>query len=298
MQNLNNNKVSPIVFPKAQMNGEDLIFNSEDDYRFAMSEGVFYVKIPDNFKVEDVYKFCQSFYQDTNDKNDKTRGFKELEYNDSILGYSDRPDQVEQLQLEVNLWDKYFPNDVSKLLHQMNKFGIEILKSVFDKLGVIKSDIPTITGDMESNKGLQYIILNHYRSFKNDIGIATHKDSGFITVLYMLEEGLEAKINGEYISIPPEEGYFTINLGHALEVLSENLSVPVKAVDHRVTRIMKNSSEPDRHTYGTYIGPRFDMDLYQYDNNRKLKFYQKFVDFQKIKARKMGYEFHPKVKIV
>lgn len=50
----------------------------------------------------------------------------------------------------------------------------------------------------------------------------------------------------------------------------------------------------DRFTFGSYIGPRWDQDLYQI-SGETVKPVQSFLEFQKRKAAEMGYEFHPKV---
>jgi isopenicillin N synthase-like dioxygenase len=285
------------TFPKSEICDGSLCFQSEIDYQNALKEGVFFVKIPKDIDVKPGIKFCENFYKKKDNGIDKEyKGFNQLSYNDSILGYSDRHDQVEQVQLEIPLWNKYFPQELSNLLFMMNKLGLLIVENIFEKVGITKKYWDVITGGASKSTALQYCIFNHYRSLKNRIGITKHKDSGFITVLYSPEPGLEALTDERWVSIYPEDGYFTINLGHSFEVLTGKQNLSIKAVEHRVKEIKKSSNEPDRYSFGTYIGPRFDMNLFQYDNG-KLVFYKTFIEFQKIKAKEMGYEFHPKVKV-
>lgn len=285
-----------IDYPKADIQKEKLVFQEKGGFDKAIKEGVFYIKIPQNFDYEAANKFANSYHLPKNGTDDKYKGFKDVEFKESILGYSSPNDQVELLQLETKLWSKYLPSDVSELLNQMNNISKIILKEICSKIGVKNEDLDKITGGMDNDNGLQYCIFNHYRSSKNTIGFTAHKDSGFITTLYSIEPGLEAFKAGNWYPIDPIPGYFTINLGHSLEILSQKMSQPIHAVYHRVRKTENVSKNiPDRFSIGSYIGPRFDMNLYQY-NNGELEFYQTFMDFQIAKAKEMNYEFHPNVK--
>jgi isopenicillin N synthase-like dioxygenase len=296
MSAINLENKSEIHFPKAEIDNSILKFNSEEDYNFALSEGVFFLKIPDEVNLIPGIKFSENFYKNKDGEDDSYKGFITLPYEDSLLGYSNRHDQVEQVQLEMSLWEKYFDFELALLLNEMNKLGLQIIENIFKKISIEEKYWDVITGGASKNTALQYSIFNHYRSQVKKMGITKHKDSGFITVLYSPESGLEAYSQNRWIPINPEPGYFTINLGHSFEILTAKLNQPVVAVDHRVKHISKPQGEPDRYSFGTYIGPRFDMNLFQYDNN-ELVFYQTFLEFQQIKAKLMGYEFHPKVKI-
>ena len=58
---------------------------------------------------------------------------------------------------------------------------------------------------------------------KDDIKLVTpeHTDSGFITLLTtFMYPGLQVEINGEYRSIKPKENAIIINIGDALEKIS------------------------------------------------------------------------------
>ncbi|MEW3673644.1 hypothetical protein QOZ77_31030, partial [Pseudomonas aeruginosa] len=83
-------------------------------------------------------------------------------------------------------------------------------------------------------------------------------------------------------------------LGHSFELLTEKSATPVQASYHRVRRMEPQERKADRFTFGSYIGPRWDQDLYQI-SGETVKPVQSFLEFQKRKAAEMGYEFHPKV---
>lgn len=285
-----------IRYPKAKLDNKNLVFETPDGLNNALSMGVFYVKIQDNFDHYTAKKFANSYYLDKDGMDDEYKGFKNAKLENSILGYSSPNDQVELLQLEIKLWHKYFAPDVVNMLTQLNEVSKIVLEAIFNAIGVKKEDVDQITGGLDDNNGLQYCIFNHYRSSHNAIGFTAHKDSGFITTLYSIEPGLEAYQDGKWIPVDPINNYFTVNLGHALEVLSAKMQRPVHAIYHRVRKTLKSEKELDRFSIGSYIGPRFDMDLFQYQENGELKSVQKFIDFQISKAKEMDYEFHPRIK--
>jgi hypothetical protein len=68
---------------------------------------------------------------------------------------------------------------------------------------------------------------------------------------------------------------------------------PAAASYHRVRPMAPRPDRRDRTSFGVYIGPHFDQDLNQYDENGNLTRYQSFMSFQRQKAAEMGYEFHP-----
>ena len=62
-----------------------------------------------------------------------------------------------------------------------------------------------------------------------------HTDSGFITLLTtFMFPGLQVEINGEYRNIKPKENAIIINIGDALEKIS---NYEIKATRHRVIDI-------------------------------------------------------------
>jgi len=285
-------------FPKSSIVNGKLCFEEIDDFDKAINYGVFYVKIPDSVDDKPGWNYCSNFYLDkSGDKNlDDYRGYSREKFSESAFGYTLKPDQIEQVQLEMSLWDKYFPSDLCKTLKDMNRIGVFLVEEIFKHIGIPKKLWDTATGNMASGEALQYCIFNHFRSNINSIGGNAHKDSGFITVLCMQESGQEIYLEEEWHPVPPLKDHFAINIGHSLEILTEKMSKPVNATYHRVVKTVKNKGEPDRHTFGAYIGPRIDMNLFNFDEkSQSLKVFKKFIDFQKEKAKEMKYPFHPRL---
>lgn len=288
-------------YPTAFMSGNQLIFLELDGFARACAHGVFYLQEPEDINFLHGERLAQSFYHDQSiDESDPYRGFKQRPLSLSALGYSSpSTDQVELLQLEAKLWYKYLPTEVAKDLWRMNALSVQILTALMGYLQLTVSDMATIARGIETDDALQYCIFNHYRSAReNAIGFTAHKDSGFITTLYTKTSGLECYESGEWFDIAPSPGCLTIVLGHAFEVLTERLPTRVLANYHRV----RNSNPVskglnDRHSYGVYIGPRFDQDLYQYSPSGALERHSSFLEFQKRKASEMSFEFHPRVDV-
>lgn len=281
--------------PRAEVRDGQLQFETADGWTQARTRGIFYLKAPENADFAPGEHLCHSYHLDPiGDADDQYRGFRKRRLEGSVLGYSDTGnDQVERVQLELKLWERYLPPEVSPMLHAMNDLARAVVRDFFARCGVKTSDIATITGGMDTNDGLQYGIFNNYESKKlAEDGFTPHKDSGFIQVMHIAEPGLEARENDGWFCVDPVPGHLTVVLGHSFEVLTANMVTPVMACYHRVRSIEKRSaSERDRISLGVYIGPRFDQDLYQYDVQGNLVVFQSFMAFQRQKASEMGYEF-------
>lgn len=89
-------------------------------------------------------------------------------------------------------------------------------------------------------RGIHYsnrVYSDHLNMSKEDFKMVTpeHTDSGFITLLTtFMYPGLQVEINGQYRSIKPKENAIIINIGDALEKIS---NYQIKATKHRVIDI-------------------------------------------------------------
>lgn len=273
-----------------------LHLDAERDWEQLLSRGLVRLAIPAQIAVGEGVRFCEEFHRPRQgDDADLYRGFRERSLEGSVLGYSDAGnDQCERVQLELKLWGDYLPPAVTQMLHAINDAGRAIIRTVFDRCGVDPADIATITGGMERNDALQYGIFNNFESKKQGLdGFTPHKDSGFIQLMYVHEEGFEAEHDGRWVPVPPSKSHFVAILGHSMEVLTAKLPVRATASYHRVASTVRRPGAKDRTSFGIYVGPRFEQYLYQYDEQRKLRAYMSFEAFQRQKAREMGYDFHP-----
>jgi hypothetical protein len=199
------------------------------------------------------------------------------------------------LQLESAHWHKYLPGEVTALLREMRRLTLATLHGIFELSGIPAHDWEVITGGASIDNGLCYSTINHYRTdLRARNGIVRHTDSGFITIIYADQPGLEFLIDDEWVPVAFDTGNFIVNLGDSLEILTKNLPLPVGAVMHRVPELPADRG--DRVSFTTYMGPRFDMSIYQYTAGRALQSYRSFREFSVEKAGTLGYEFHSRVK--
>ncbi|SHM47996.1 hypothetical protein [Streptomyces yunnanensis] len=114
----------PLNLPLAQLTDSAVGFTAPDGWEQALRLGAFLRPVPD----------------------DRYRGHRTLGHAASKLGYEDRPDQVEQLQIESIHWDKYFPQDVVGLLRRMRELTFSALNSCLAASGVPERGWDTVTG--------------------------------------------------------------------------------------------------------------------------------------------------------
>jgi hypothetical protein len=282
--------------PTASLAVDRLRFDDGDGVARALHHGIFYLRHPEQCDFAPGIEFAQNYYLPDEKGINPYRGYHLRELPQTKLGYSDpSDDQVELFQLEAQLWRSSLPSALAELLWQLNRIAKVALHEMFDAVNVAQEHRDRIADGLSRDEALQYCLFNHYRSCRSStFGFTAHKDSGFITLLHTTEEGLETLEDGIWYDVPPSPGCFTIVLGHAFEVLTANKDVKVNGSYHRVregANLLEN--RPDRHSFGVYLGPKFEQDLYQYSKQGELTRHMSFIDFQKQKAAEMGYEFHP-----
>lgn len=284
-------------YARGEIRNGRLQFAGSDDWEHALSHGVFYLKPPADIDYSAGSRFCELFYLErTQDQDSSYKGFKSDRFDGSVLGYSDTgSDQVERFQLELHLWERYLPSSVVSILHSLNELARLVVLEFFDHCGVNPLHIDQITGGMCTNETLQYCIFNNFDSKKiADDGFTPHKDSGFIQLMYINESGLEIWKDNRWVSLEPASGYLIAIMGHSLEILTARMNTKAMAAFHRVRSCEARADDRnDRTSFGIYIGPKFEQDLYQYDEMGNLSRFQSFMSFQREKAIEMGYEFHP-----
>ena len=170
-----------IALPRARLTHHGLAF-SKSTLEQALSLGAFLLEIPQGVDLNPGFELCRNFYQPRLDTLDRMRGHREHAHPRSKLGYEDRPNQVEQLQIESHLWHEYFALPVTQLLEAMKILTVQVLRHLFEASKVRKEHWATITGATLDETSLCYTTLNHYRAcVRGTLGIVEHTDSGFIT---------------------------------------------------------------------------------------------------------------------
>lgn len=104
-------------------------------------------------------------------------------------------------------------------------------------------------------------------------------------MLRSLEPGLEVRRNGGWQPIDPEPGWFIVNFGCAIEILTRDSATPVAAVPHRVRRQVADRSRrtPDRFSYALFVDSSLDESLrpglFRYESGVGLVLAKRFSAF-------------------
>ncbi|MGI2142023.1 isopenicillin N synthase family dioxygenase [Shewanella baltica] len=138
-----------------------------------------------------------------------------------LQGPNQWPSQLPQMKTILLEWQQDLA-DTSVTLLKALAVALEQSETAFDA---------TIdTGPYQHMKLIRYPSANGETSGQ---GVGAHKDPGYLTlVLQDKQSGLEVQTDDGWVSIPPLEGAFVVNIGELLELASNGY---LKATYHRVT---------------------------------------------------------------
>ena len=245
------------------------ITQKTESFRQGLHTGMFYLKIPEPMQrlITHGMQFAREFYQDTN--------LKQLTLS-NYSGYFDRENcQAESFVCERIYWDTYFkPSELRDLAHQMSHIATEVLLAAMEISEIPKKLWPDVTGKLCNDHGQNHMTFNHYcpEKSKKD-GLREHRDFGAISVLYMEQKGLEAKINGSYQPILAKPNCFVIQCGRALETLINNTRT-LNALFHKVTH-----QDQDRFSFVAFLCPDNDSPVYQWKEEKPVKVHETYKEF-------------------
>lgn len=260
---------------KAYIQNDKLCFDHKDGLRLALKEGIFMLRIPDFIDTTQCDLFAQNFYKDLSLEKNKPDGsceaygrFKEYTcelFNDPLLGFHKRIDQIEQFLLERRFWDKWYPDPITETGNQLCKISGLIIQAILSEVGINFQNYDLATGGCASAKGSYHLTFNHYRSALLTKGLSSHKDDGFITILRTVSPGLEINRYDKWEKVSVDKDYFIINFGLAMEILTKKTACPVSAIMHRVSQ-----QKEDRWSWGHFSSSQCitgkDQGIYAYTN--------------------------------
>ncbi|MFB7337084.1 2OG-Fe(II) oxygenase family protein [Streptomyces adustus] len=233
----------------------------------ALELGFFLVEIPRQADVAVGDLLAREFHRPAQgDGLDGYRGYQGIEAPSRYEGYLDRADaQWENLYLEMTHWPM-LPSAVARLGRHMGDLGTSVLRSVLGHVGVPEEQWSEVTGGLSDGGGHRMLAFNHFRSDRKLRGAKFHRDSGWVTVLRATEPGLLAHIDGQMMNVAPQPGYFIVNFGSSIEVLTEFLDRPVKAVVHGVVRTERPAAAPNRTSYLLFLDSSLESTIYRYED--------------------------------
>lgn len=235
-----------------------LVFEKEGSLRCAIQQGLFLLKAPEGFNFEPGIKLCREFYLPAGDQTDY-RG-----YQSQTDIYFDREHfQTEHILIDKLRWAARLPPAVVQMAQVMDAVGQVIFQAALREMGVAEHLWQQLSGGAVTGQGAHWFAASHYRPERRLPGCAEHRDTGFVTLLYTWQPGLEAFIEGGWQSIAPRAGYFIVNFGACLETLSGRLPLPARAIEHRVRKCPAVSKGEDRFSFATFINPPASGELYE-----------------------------------
>ncbi|MEV7601231.1 2OG-Fe(II) oxygenase family protein [Kitasatospora sp. NPDC089797] len=252
----------PLPLQRASVRGTGLAFDTRGGLPRALLDGCFLLAVPRTFDPGPGITLCREFHRAPEDGSGATRRYRGFRALDGV--YFDR----EHFQTEHVLIDgpgrlRHFPRELLAMTRQMDELTLLVLRCAMTDLGIAPRLWSEITGGAVDGHGTHWFAANHYRSERTQPGCAPHKDTGFVTVLYNEEPGLEASVDGAWVPVDPVPGYFVVNFGGAFELLTAALDRPVRALLHRVRQCTPASGGTDRFSFAAFANPPATGDLYQ-----------------------------------
>ncbi|MFD9904552.1 2OG-Fe(II) oxygenase family protein [Streptomyces sp. NPDC059063] len=252
----------PLTLQRAVVDDDRLAFDAPDGLPRALRDGCFLLGIPAGFDPGPGITLCREFYRAPDDGPGVTRAYRGFSALDGI--YFDREHfQTEHLLIDGPGRARHFPPELLTMSEKMSALTLLVLRCAMTELGIAPERWSEITGGAVDGHGTHWFAANHYRSERAQLGCAPHKDTGFVTVLYNEEPGLEAFVDGAWVPVDPLPGHFVVNFGGAFELLTAALPHPVKAILHRVRQCTPAPGAADRFSFAAFANPPATGDLYQ-----------------------------------
>lgn len=244
MNKIENKNCNTYNMVTAKIFNDEVIFDSNKDFKEALSVGFFQIKTPKDLDLEKGRLFARTFTSIPRYSSfgviDVVNGYLQSELAQTVRFSLDRKnwnkchvDQRELIGGEPN-----FPMEIQDLGRKMNDIGIKVLRSILRKYELPENLWFKATSGCSSNEGSHFLLFNCYDPILGSRleGVGAHKDWSFVTVLDAPEPGLQAKIDGIWRSLNVENGNLIINFGYPLQKLLPE----VNASEHRVlTQIEK-----------------------------------------------------------
>ncbi len=249
---------------RAWLDGDDLRFAEPSQQARALADGVFLLRIPPGTSLAAGDAFARQFYQGPDfPPYGRFRALGAEIFNDPLLGFHERVNQIEQFLLEKRFWDSHYPAEIASLGDALNTLSRCVLRAVLAHVGIPQEDWLRATGGCSELAGSYHLTFNHYRPAHQGCGLSSHKDDGFLTILRTTAPGLEINRAGRWERVPVEETSFVINFGLSMEILTAASRAPVAAIMHRVSH-----QSQDRSSFGHFTSSRCepgqDAGIYRY----------------------------------
>ena len=247
----------------AKITGEELGFTSGSLHK-AIDDGCFALEIPGDLDVAPGIRLANEFYLDRADSlSTDAAAYRGFRSRDGI--YFDRDHyQTEHILIDGPRRRAEFPDPANAMCERMYAIGRIVLRTILSATCIRPTLWHRSTDQCSADGGVQWFAVSHYRPEKDAPGTPEHKDTGFVTVLYFEQPGLEAFIANEWYDVPPVPDHFLVNFGGALEALTARLPARVRAVLHRVRQCEPSTAtKGDRFSFAAFLNPAATGEAFQ-----------------------------------
>ena len=246
----------------ARITAGRLNFASDRDRCQAFADGVFLLEIPAELDVAAADQFANEFYRGDTSEYGHFRGITADQFGDKLLGFHERVDQIEQFLLERRFWASHYPAEIADIGEKMTTLSRQILCAALDYAGIPAPVRARATGNCAHGGGAYHLTFNHYRTQLAEVGLSSHKDDGFLTILRTTRPGLEVNRFDHWERVSNAPDTFVINFGLSMEWLTARCNFPVAAILHRVSRQIA-----ERTSFGHFSSSNFiarDRGIFNY----------------------------------
>lgn len=249
---------------RARAVGGVLDFGGSGARSRAFRDGVFLLEIPGELDVSAGDTFARQFFEGSAAAPyGRFRDIGSDHFGDPLLGFHQRINQIEQFLLERRFWSATYPAEITALGESLTRLSRQVLCSVLSAVGIPEGDWRRATGGCSQCAGSYHLTFNHYRPARADIGLSSHKDDGFLTILRTTAPGLEVSREDHWETVPADPDCFIVNFGLSMEILTAGSRMPVAAIMHSVAR-----QQDDRSSFGHFSSsgclPGEDKGIYRY----------------------------------
>ncbi len=248
-----------------------LVFASDQARATALQDGVFLLRIPDDLDVQACDLFASHFFKGA--AKHPYGAFREVTsatFDDPLLGFHERTNQIEQFLLERRFWASHYPVEIFQAGERLTQLSRQVLRAILALTDIEPGHWHLATGGASEAQGSYHLTFNHYRPRFDGVGLASHKDDGFLTLLRTTEPGLEVNRNDRWEALVPDPGHFVVNFGLSMEVLTRESSTPVKAIMHRVSRQTHDRCS-FAHFTSSHCTPGAEAGIYSYSSTGGLR---------------------------
>jgi len=234
-----------------------LIYETPEDQDLAWDLGVFYLQVPHWLDLEQARRFGRSILDPESPYRNipqygELEGFIALENN-----------QQTKLALRRHRWDEHYPTEIAQFGRQLDDIGVAVIREVFRQSGIPEELWTEASGGYSSGQGTAFLNFVHYDTAHPDLGLRSHTDYGFVTILDATSPGLQIELEGQFRDVPVLDDHLVINFGEALHFITQHSNRSVAAIGHRVTS--QAASNPVRHGIVYFANPDLDGALKQFD---------------------------------